>query len=66
MKAGKEPSAIDTINNVVPKAATSWSYGTFHQNNPLYINMVTSPANTVSSVPMSAPDVSLLPLTVTD
>jgi len=66
MKANKEPCAIDTIANVVPKAATSWGYGTFHQNNPLYINMVGSPANTVSTVPMSGPGVSFHPIIVTD
>jgi len=34
-------SIKDTFTEAyVPKVASSWVYGTFHQNNPLYINMV--------------------------
>ena len=33
---------IDSIQHVIPQAMvpSSWGYGTFHQNNPLYINIV--------------------------
>ena len=35
-------SAVETIQQAAPEAMvpSSWGYGTFHQNNPVYINMV--------------------------
>lgn len=58
MKAKQQTAAIDTMAEVVPKAATSWGYGTFHQNNPLYINMINSPANAATAMPQAGHGVS--------
>ena len=35
-------NAVQILQSVQPsaKVPTSWDYGTFHQNNPVYINMV--------------------------
>ena len=35
-------NAMDMLQQVQPSAMvpSSWNYGTFHQNNPVYINMV--------------------------
>jgi hypothetical protein len=43
----KTQSALETLSQVQPQALvpTSWSYGTFHQNNPVYINLVKAGAS---------------------
>jgi len=58
MKQNQQTTAIDTIQQVIPQAMvpSSWGYGTFHQNNPLYINMVkaSGPTPTQSSSTVSS------------
>jgi hypothetical protein len=48
---------MDVIQEALPQAMvpSSWGYGTFHQNNPLYINMVkgSTPAATLSQSTVS-------------
>ena len=42
MKEAGVKSALEVLNDVQPmqKVPQSWSYGTFHQNNPIYMNML--------------------------
>lgn len=42
MKETGTKGALEMLQDVQPmqKIPQSWSYGTFHQNNPIYMNMV--------------------------
>jgi hypothetical protein len=42
MKVTSNLNPMDMLQQVQPSAMvpSSWNYGTFHQNNPVYINMV--------------------------
>ena len=42
MKVTSNLNPMDMLQQVQPSAMvpTSWNYGTYHQNNPVYINMV--------------------------
>jgi hypothetical protein len=46
----KVASPLEVLQQVQPEALvpSSWSYGTFHQNNPVYINMVKAAEQPVS------------------